>query len=111
SHAILPSPGLLPKHYAPKTAVELFESRAAIEERFARRRTDERLGRLLIGVGDSDDANQLVLPAEPRLYSAGLYAALHSLDARGLTRILVEMPPDLPEWMAVRDRLSRAAAG
>jgi L-threonylcarbamoyladenylate synthase len=38
-----------------------------------------------------------------------LYAALHQLDAANLDRIVVEMPPDGNEWIAVHDRLWRAA--
>jgi L-threonylcarbamoyladenylate synthase len=36
---------------------------------------------------------------------------LHELDGEGFDRLVVEMPPDTPEWAAVRDRLTRAAAG
>jgi L-threonylcarbamoyladenylate synthase len=110
-HGPLPSPGLLPRHYSPKTPVELFESRASLDERLASEPTGERLGRLLIGTAEADVTDQLLLPADPRLYSARLYDALHTLDARGLAGILIELPPDIPEWLAVRDRLSRAAGG
>jgi L-threonylcarbamoyladenylate synthase len=34
---------------------------------------------------------------------------LHELDARNYDWIAVEMPPDVPEWAGVRDRLTRAA--
>ena len=50
------------------------------------------------------------LPRDPAGYAAGLYAALHALDAAGLTRVVVTLPPDTPEWLAVLDRLRRAAA-
>jgi L-threonylcarbamoyladenylate synthase len=42
-------------------------------------------------------------------YSALLYEALHRMEDRGVDRIVVELPPDLPEWLAVRDRLRRAS--
>jgi L-threonylcarbamoyladenylate synthase len=59
---------------------------------------------------------QQVLPDDPAGYARALYAALRSIDAAlaslrepsGETVILIEMPPDLPEWAAVRDRLLRA---
>lgn len=105
----LASPGLLPRHYAPKTFAELFENRAMLDERFASRRPGERFGRLVISTNDSDDATQIVLPPDPRIYSTRLYAALHTLDAMGLTGILIELPPDTPEWLAIRDRLTRGA--
>ena len=50
-----------------------------------------------------------VLPSDPAGYAALLYAVLHELDTAGLDRILVTLPPDTDDWMAVRDRLRRAA--
>jgi L-threonylcarbamoyladenylate synthase len=46
---------------------------------------------------------------EPERYSADLYAVLHEMDNADWERIVIEMPPDAPEWAAVRDRLTRAA--
>jgi len=39
-----------------------------------------------------------------------LFSVLRDLDARGVTQIWVQQPPDTPEWEGVRDRLQRAAA-
>jgi L-threonylcarbamoyladenylate synthase len=50
------------------------------------------------------------MPPEPREYAARLYAVLHDLDSRGFNILVVDLPPNLPEWLAVRDRLRRAAA-
>ena len=50
------------------------------------------------------------LPADPAGYAAGLYAVLHDLDALGLDRIVVALPPDTVEWQAIRDRLRRASS-
>ena len=44
-------------------------------------------------------------------YAHELYANLRTLDAAGCDAILVERPPQGPEWAAVNDRLARAAAG
>ena len=49
------------------------------------------------------------LPADPQLYAAQLYAALHRLDNAGVERIVVDRPPDSDAWLAVHDRLRRAA--
>jgi L-threonylcarbamoyladenylate synthase len=56
-----------------------------------------------------------VLPDDPAEYARRLYAALRHVDASlphlpsaEEKAILVEMPPDAPEWAAVRDRLLRA---
>jgi L-threonylcarbamoyladenylate synthase len=51
-----------------------------------------------------------ILPDEPNAYAAALYAALHRLDDAGCHEILVAMPPRTLAWLAVHDRLARAAA-
>jgi L-threonylcarbamoyladenylate synthase len=48
------------------------------------------------------------MPGTPAEYAHHLYAALRELDALGVDAIYVMMPPDTPEWAAVRDRLIRA---
>jgi L-threonylcarbamoyladenylate synthase len=60
--------------------------------------------------------SQQTLPDDPARYARGLYAAIRDVDAAlanlpaasADTVILIEMPPDRPEWAAVRDRLLRA---
>jgi len=37
-----------------------------------------------------------------------LYRLLRALDSANYRALLIEMPPDAPEWSAVRDRLMRA---
>jgi hypothetical protein len=49
------------------------------------------------------------MPTDPAIYSALLYAVLHDLDEAGVDRIVVAMPPHREEWLAVHDRLWRAA--
>jgi len=44
-------------------------------------------------------------------YAHDLYAALRALERSKCDLIVVEAPPETAEWDAVRDRLSRAAAG
>jgi L-threonylcarbamoyladenylate synthase len=44
-------------------------------------------------------------------YAHDLYATLRTLDRAGFRLLLVESPPQGPEWEAVRDRLQRAATG
>lgn len=48
---------------------------------------------------------------DAEIYAHDLYAWLRGLDRSGCARIVVEAPPNRPEWDAVRDRLTRAAAG
>ena len=44
-------------------------------------------------------------------YAHNLYANLRALDRLAVDFILVEAPPQGPEWVAVNDRLRRAASG
>lgn len=45
----------------------------------------------------------------PAEYAARIYGMLRGLDRAGHETLYIEMPPDRPEWAAVRDRLTRAA--
>jgi L-threonylcarbamoyladenylate synthase len=47
----------------------------------------------------------------PDAYAHDLYANLRTLDKAGCSRILVQEVPGDERWTAIRDRLSRAAAG
>ncbi len=94
----LPSPGLLARHYAPRTALELAES--ADEAEFLIR-TYETAGLRVA---------RLVLGDSPKAAAARLYADLHTFDGGGFHRIIGTLPPDTDAWRAVRDRLIRAAA-
>jgi L-threonylcarbamoyladenylate synthase len=50
-------------------------------------------------------------PAAAADYAHALYASLRELDAAGCDAIIVERPPQEPQWAAILDRLTRAAAG
>ncbi|MGL4550066.1 MAG: L-threonylcarbamoyladenylate synthase [Gemmataceae bacterium] len=98
----LPSPGMLERHYAPRTPLTLAadDGAALLGEG----------GGLLTHLGTAPPGVTVErLPADAAGYAAGLYAALHRLDRLGLTRIVVAAPPDGEAWLAVRDRLRRAA--
>ena len=44
----------------------------------------------------------------PDVYARHFYEVLRELDAMSLRAIFIEMPPDEPQWVAVRDRITRA---
>jgi L-threonylcarbamoyladenylate synthase len=48
---------------------------------------------------------------EPAAYARELYAHLRDLDASGADLMLIEAPPQGPEWEGINDRLRRAATG
>lgn len=110
------SPGQLPRHYAPRTPLEL--ARDAAGRIAALVAAGARLGWLTSRTDDpevrrlaaSRDLLIVPMPADAAGFAARLYATLHALDQRQLDRIVVDEPPDSEEWRAVRDRLIRAAA-
>jgi L-threonylcarbamoyladenylate synthase len=48
------------------------------------------------------------MPANFDAYASRLYAALREADDANISAIWIELPPDRPEWTAVRDRILRA---
>lgn len=112
AHA-LPSPGMMPRHYAPRTPLECVEAGKEPERLAVLLSEQRRVGWVVFappgGVIPSGVCLR-VLPSDAAGYAAQLYAVLHELDAAGLDRILVTLPPDTEEWLAVRDRLKRAAS-
>lgn len=92
------SPGLMTKHYAPRTALECAGTDAELDF----------LANLYVTAGLT--VARYALPPDPVQAAASLYADLHALDATGPDRILIVLPPDTPAWAAVRDRLLRASA-
>ncbi len=107
----LPSPGLLSRHYAPRTPLECAANggRARVAELCQEGR---RVGWLTYGPSPDVPPGAVVrvLPSDPGGYAAGVYAALHELDTAGLECIVVALPPDAVEWQAIRDRLRRASS-
>jgi len=110
-------PGALASHYAPATPLELWHG-----EYLPRRSLELELKGLNLGIVTwsdqfsaqlnhwrSSNVTRLSMPPEPEGYGRLLYATLRRLDNERLDCLLVEMPPDEPEWLAVVDRLRRAS--
>ncbi|WP_250001920.1 L-threonylcarbamoyladenylate synthase [Actinoplanes sp. M2I2] len=95
------SPGLSRRHYAPRATLMLVDDVRDVERHGS-------VGVLTYETVEVEGAE--VLSGDPREYAADLYAALHRLDDAGVTTILVQEPPPGEDWLAVRDRLTRAAA-
>lgn len=102
--------GTLEAHYAPRTRMRLLPRQALLAALDAARSSAQRCVVLALeqmpGGGEG-----LVLPARASRYGHDLYAALRRLDALGADLILVEQPPADEDWLAVNDRLRRAAVG
>jgi len=104
------SPGLLPRHYAPRTPLELAPGDGSIRVRELAE-TGVRVAWLTWDhVPPVAGVEVVSMPRDPNAYAARLYAELHRLDAANLDRIIVAEPPDEPAWLAIRDRLRRAAS-
>ena len=95
-----PSPGMHEKHYSPRTRLILVRGASELPDR-----TGAYVWR--VALGPTARAVRMPLDAEP--YAAQLYRVLHQLDTENWPWIAVEMPPDAPDWSAIRDRLTRAA--
>ncbi|SDL85606.1 L-threonylcarbamoyladenylate synthase [Chryseobacterium taihuense] len=101
------APGMLSKHYAPKTRIILTEN---IENEI-QENSGKRIGALIFkNQTKTAIAYQEVLSAEGDLKEASknLYAALHRLDAMDLDIIIAERLPDSGLGVTINDRLNRA---
>jgi L-threonylcarbamoyladenylate synthase len=105
--------GSLDAHYAPRTPLQLVSSDGLL---FALRNAlvaGEKVA--VLAPTAQAISHDLVTwkqsPAEPAGFAHDLYASLRELDALGCVRLLVQQPPAGENWLAVNDRLRRAAAG
>lgn len=115
-----PAPGMLAKHYSPRAPLTLYEGPvAAVIARMAADAGVATARGQQVGIIASDDDT---LPAgriarlgsyhQPEIVATRLYGALRELDAAGVDMILARQFPSADGLGgAIRDRLSRAAAG
>ncbi len=116
---IQPSPGMMAKHYAPRTPLVLINdpAAAALARAVGELRGD---GRHVGVLASSDDLAALgalpnvtpfdLGPADNRAVQASrLFAGLRALDAAGVDVILARTLPDEGLGRAINDRLRRAA--
>jgi L-threonylcarbamoyladenylate synthase len=97
--------GGLERHYAPITPARLVPPHE-LDREITRLR--EHVAVLAFSRPDERVEYWLRMPREPLGYAQRLYAALRELDGAGCESILIEAPPEAPEWAGVRDRLMRA---
>jgi L-threonylcarbamoyladenylate synthase len=104
------APGQHHLHYAPHTPTYLFNDVTSLQNKLNGFLQTHQTGAVL-AIGDA------VLPSAPltvhlnltpNAVAEALYASLHRLDSLKVDSILVLLPPQTPEWAAIRDRLSRA---
>ncbi|UGS19951.1 L-threonylcarbamoyladenylate synthase [Flavobacterium cyclinae] len=103
------APGMLLKHYAPKTDFILTRNIQNELEWFS----DKKIGLLLFNKTEAslEEKYQFVLSPESDLKIAAskLYDALHQLDKMNLDIIIAERFPEFGLGLSINDRLERAA--
>jgi L-threonylcarbamoyladenylate synthase len=111
----LRSPGQLRQHYAPRA--KLLVLSWADEESLCRQLADAQVEASTTHVIAHSHvpmsgglARVSVIPHDVEAFARALYAEWHACDEAGAQHIVVEAPPDGPEWRGVWDRLRRAAA-
>lgn len=107
--------GSLPAHYAPATPLRIYPAEQLWQRALALAEQDLRIlvitwshsaqSRLVL----SQSIEQFTMPPDPIAYGQQLYARLRQFDRAAFDYLLVEAPPDHPEWLAVTDRLQRAS--
>jgi L-threonylcarbamoyladenylate synthase len=97
--------GGMERHYAPRTPARLVPS-YDLDKHIARLK--DKVAVLAFSRPDERVDYWLRMPKDAPAYAAKLYGALRELDDAGCAEILVEAPPEAPDWAAVRDRLRRA---
>ncbi|QDQ29384.1 threonylcarbamoyl-AMP synthase [Chitinimonas arctica] len=105
--------GLLDSHYAPRTPLLVGPLDALAREAAQRAAAGERVAllhrsQMLLAVAG---ATAHAMPMAADDYARALYASLRELDTGGFDALLLETPPQAAEWLAVNDRVKRAATG
>lgn len=109
----LRSPGLLKRHYAPKAKLLVLnwsdetDLKAQLAALHVVRGTCHLIAHTRIPAS-LPLANVCVIPHDAEAFARAIYAELHRCDEAGAEWIVVEAPPELPEWSAITDRLQRA---
>jgi L-threonylcarbamoyladenylate synthase len=111
----LRSPGLLEKHYSPKAKLVVLNWRDDADLRFQlstfnfQPSTCFIIAHTHIPSGENF-ADVSVMPHDAEAFARAFYVELHRCDVAGAKTIIVEAPPETPDWSGIADRLRRASA-
>ncbi len=105
--------GSMASHYAPRTpTIMLEERRLRTQLRAFRQAQDRGPSRCVIthsfDVEPSAKLRAIRLAGDAQTWEYELYALLRSLDSERYGTLIIEAPPQGPEWDAVNDRVKRA---
>jgi len=107
--------GSLTSHYATTTPLEICHSESLLLRSTTLQQQGIRTAIIIRSahkdfIQDTKHKFHYILMAnDPMEFGKDLYATLRKLDNGDFQQILVEAPPDNPEWLAVSDRLRRAS--
>jgi L-threonylcarbamoyladenylate synthase len=95
------SPGTSTRHYAPNTKAFLYSQQQL--EKF------DATNCVVISIlfTPTSAKHHFQMPSSAHEYAKKLYSVLREADEIGADQIIVERPPQAPEWNAVNDRLRR----
>jgi L-threonylcarbamoyladenylate synthase len=115
SGTLLRSPGLLPRHYAPKgkLIVLAWRDESDLHRQLASFNLQPFMTHVIAHrhVPSGQGLGRVsVIPPDANAFAHALYAELHRCDEAGAQFIVVEAVPETAEWKAINDRLRRAAA-
>lgn len=108
--------GMLASHYAPTTPIEIHPA----DELWRRAHQLANLGYkvAVLNLGDNNNCvgsgggiTSFQMPLLANEYGRELYATLHRIDHASFDHLLAEAPPSTQEWVAINDRMRRAAQG
>ena len=107
------APGMLASHYSPVTSLEVLHQDALSRRVLEMVSQGRKVAVLKLGDDGKDfeihKTTTIFMPSSPVEYGRELYSTLHRLDRGAFDCILIESLPDEAEWMAVNDRVRRAA--
>jgi L-threonylcarbamoyladenylate synthase len=111
----LRSPGLLKKHYSPKARLVVLNWRNDVDFNSQLSTLNPQPSTCHViahtHIPSAENfARVSVIPHDAEAFARAIYAELHRCDEAGAELIVVEAPPELPEWSGVADRLKHAAA-
>ena len=111
----LKSPGQLKKHYAPKAKLIILSWNDDADLKFKIQNLKFKVNGCHVIAharipSPEPFARVCVIPHDAEAFARAIYAELHHCDDSGAETIVVEAPPDAPEWSGISDRLRRASS-
>ncbi|EGR4434905.1 L-threonylcarbamoyladenylate synthase [Vibrio cholerae] len=101
-------PGNVDSHYQPKTRLRVIDDLA---RELATQSDELRIALLHLSALQASEQRLLKpMPQEAKAYGQALYRSLAEVDKWGVDEIWLERPPQGEAWLAVHDRLRRAAS-